>query len=236
MSPSTPPSDPPSPGDPWLEARDLVRHGDEGEMLLDRVCLTLRAGEAVALQGASGSGKTLLLRSLALVDALDGGEVRFRGEPVADDDVPAFRSRVVLALQEPALFAGTVRENLERPFQLRVHAHRRFDSDRVSDLLTRLDRDPAILERRADDLSGGERRLVSLVRILQLEPDVLLLDEPTAGLDSETAARLEQVVASYLDEHPSAALLWVGHDLQQAARMTTRRLRIEHGRLRGEDP
>ena len=81
--------------------------------------LEVEAGERVALQGPSGSGKTLLLRSLALLDPLDQGEVLYEGEPVADDEVPGFRRRVVYLTQAPVLVEGTVADNLALPFRLR---------------------------------------------------------------------------------------------------------------------
>jgi ABC-type sugar transport system ATPase subunit len=101
-----------------LEVRKLTRT-DGGRVLLDDVSLEVGAGERVALQGPSGSGKTLLLRSLALLDPLDQGEVLYEGEPVADDEVPGFRRRVVYLTQAPVLVEGTVADNLALPFRLR---------------------------------------------------------------------------------------------------------------------
>ena len=101
-----------------LEASRITRRGDDGRLLLDRLDLALIAGERLVLSGPSGAGKSQLLRALALLDPLESGEVLWEGSPVADEDVPKFRSRVIYQQQAPALFEGTVEENLRRPFAL----------------------------------------------------------------------------------------------------------------------
>jgi putative ABC transport system ATP-binding protein len=218
-----------------LEARGVGRRAPGGGWLLADVTLALRPGDSVALAGPSGAGKTLLLRALAFLDPLDAGEVRWRGRPVGRGEVPSFRREVVYLHQRPALFEGTVEDNLRLPFALKAHAGQRFDKGRALVLLDALGRDPSFLDKQQQDLSGGEAQVTALVRALQLDPTVLLLDEPTAALDPETARSAEALVKSWLDETPGRAFVWVGHDPAQALRVSARRVRLRAGRLEGEE-
>ena len=216
---------------PLLEARGLGRRAEDGAWLLTELQLALAPGERVGLSGPSGAGKTLLLRTLAHLDPPDAGEVRWRGAVVADADVPALRAALAYLPQRPALVEGSAADNLRLPFALRAHRERRYDADRVAAWLTAIDRPPALLERRHDQLSGGEGQLIALLRVLQLDPQVLLLDEPTSALDPDSTAAVERLLGLWLAERPERAALWVGHDAAQLERVSDRRLRMAGGRL-----
>ncbi len=216
---------------PLLHADGLHRVAADGAVLLDGVSLDVSAGERVGIEGPTGAGKSVLLRALALLDPLDGGTVRHRGEPVADHAVPRFRSRVAYLHQSPALIEGTVEENLRAPFGLALHRHRTYDRDRAVELLDALGRGPDLLTKDRGDLSGGERQITALVRLLQLEPEVLLLDEPTAALDPGSTDRMERLLAHWIEQRSDRAAVWVTHDRQQAARVATRRMTVAGGRL-----
>lgn len=216
-----------------LEARELARRPTpSGPWLLRDVELELRAGQCLGVVGPSGSGKTLLLRSLALLDPLDTGYVLFRGRPVSGNGIPDFRSRVIYLRQRPALEAGTVEDNLRRPLQLYVHRKRRLDLRRIGSWLRHLGRRENFLEKRRGDLSGGEQQIVALIATLQLDPTVLLLDEPVAALDHDTARSVELLLRQWVDEQPSArAQMWVSHDVERVRSYCSKLLRMEDGRL-----
>src|SRR5262249_906755 len=113
---------------------------------------------------------------------------------------------------------------------------RSFDPARAEELFGRLGREPGFLAKSSRDLSGGESQLVGLVRALQLDPAVLLLDEPTASLDPATTRAVEGLLEDWLDADPSArALVWVSHDADQVRRMTDRRVYLRAGRLESEE-
>jgi putative ABC transport system ATP-binding protein len=215
-----------------LEANQIGRRHPGGKAwLLDDVCLSIENGSRVAMTGPSGGGKTLLLRALARLDPLDRGAVHFRGRAVQHDAIPHFRSEVIYLHQRAALIEDTVEAALRKPFTLKVHRPRRFDRARAARLLADLGRDADFLTKRVCELSGGEIQITALVRALELDPVVLLLDEPTAALDPPTATAVEQLVTSWLDEDPERAMVWVSHNEAQAQRVGRTPVRMEAGRL-----
>ena len=109
--------------------------------------------------------------------------------------------------------------------------HRKFDRRRAAELLSALGRDAAFLEKKVADLSGGEIQITALVRALQLDPTVLLLDEPTAALDGPTATAVEQLIDRWLTESGQRAMIWVSHNEAQAQRVGRTAIRMEAGRL-----
>jgi len=214
-----------------LEATGLRRLAGE-RVLLDGVSVSIQGGDRIAIVGPTGSGKTLMLRSLAKLDPLDAGEVHWQGTPVLGDDIPSFRSQVIYLHQRPALVEGTVEDNLRQPFTLRVHRDKRFNRERVAELLSSLDRDNSFLSQQQRDLSGGESQLTSLLRAIQLDPSILLLDEPTAALDAASSSMVETLVTRWFDEMPMArATVWVTHDHEQSQRVSTSVLQIREGKL-----
>lgn len=214
-----------------LEARGLGR-SDGGRWIVRDVSFALRPGERVALRGASGTGKTVVLRALAALDPLDEGTLTWHGSAVRGDAVPRYRAAAVYVPQRPVLFDGTVEDDLRRPFELRVHSERRYDRDRIAAWLRVLDRTLDLLERSAREISGGEAQLVALLRAVQLDPAVLLLDEPAASLDPRSASLLESLVDGWFSARPDErALVWVTHDEQQAHRVAGRAVWMRGGTL-----
>jgi putative ABC transport system ATP-binding protein len=204
--------------------------------LIRDVSFAVNFGDRLGILGPSGAGKTVLLRALAMLDPLDSGAIHWRGQSVRGDAVPAYRKQVIYLHQRPALLEGSVEDNLRYPFTLKAHQPRSYDRRRAIDLLVSLGRDTAFLDKSSRDLSGGEAQIVAFVRAVQLEPAVLLLDEPTASLDAATAQALEAVLHGWLTARPDErALVWVSHDREQSLRMTGRRIAVHAGRLAVEE-
>ncbi|MDY0165168.1 MAG: ATP-binding cassette domain-containing protein [Thermoguttaceae bacterium] len=216
-----------------IEARDLRRRNPDGAgWLLEGISVELCGRQRLALAGPTGAGKTLLLRALALLDPVDGGELFWRGRPVGGGSVPAFRSRAIYLHQRPALMGDSVEATLQWPFRLKVYSGVQYDEQRIVAWLEGLGRTGDLLRRPTAELSGGERQIVAMLRAIQFDPEVLLLDEPTAALDPSAAESVERLVTEWFEAAVrERAYCWVSHDPQQAARMADRTLRLAAGRI-----
>jgi len=208
---------------PLLKAQRLG-FAIDGRTLWHDLGLALHAGERLAVVGASGSGKTLLLRTLAGLEPVQTGELTFHDRALSEWPMPAYRARVVYVAQRPALPEGLVDAALQVPFGFRVHRQQRYSPDRARELLALLGRDKKFLQQRTERLSGGEAQIVAMLRALLIAPEVLLLDEPTASLDAGAVTAIETLVANWLQERPERACVWTSHDQQQLARISDRTL------------
>lgn len=203
-----------------------------GRTLLDAVSIDINSGDRIGLVGPTGSGKSLMLRSLAMLEPIDSGNLFWQQSPVSCDQATAFRSQVIYLHQRAARFEGTVESVLRLPFQLRIHRGRSFDRQWIIDQLAAVKRDASFLGQSHDQLSGGETQIVAMLRAIQLAPQVLLLDEPTSALDAETAGHVESMVMRWYDESPeSRAMVWVTHDPGQANRICDSVIRMRDGRI-----
>lgn len=167
------------------------------------------AGECLAVEGASGSGKTLLLRAIADLDAAPG-DVTLDGEERREMTPQEWRWRVRYCAAEPAWWCDTPRECL-------APGHPRIDR-----LMQSLDLDATLLDQPVATLSTGERQRLALVRALLDEPKVLLLDEPTGALDPQSTALTEELIRFQLLSGHSVLL--VSHDQAQVERLSHARL------------
>lgn len=206
-----------------LVVRDAGRRV-EHRWLWRNLSFEIGAGARLGIAGPSGSGKTLLFRTLAALDRLDEGQIEYRGRPLQQWSLPQYRARVVYLMQTPALMEGSVRDNLAAVFELKAHHGRGFDEAKIVAYLQALGRDASLLRRPVEALSGGERQIVSFLRALQLQPEVLLLDEPTASLDAEAAGQIERLVEDWLAEDSGRATVWTSHHAAQLQRVTDRRI------------
>lgn len=196
-----------------LEARGLTasRRTERGEArVLDGVDLTLAAGAIVDVVGPSGAGKTTLLLALARLLADASGHLALDGVPAEDVPAQAWRRRVALLPQVPALVPGSVGDNLLLPWSLKVRAHEEPPS--AADLTRALggvglaDVAP---ERSPERLSVGQVARVALLRVLLTRPMVLLADEPDAALDDESAAAVTSAISAFAAE--GGAVVRVSH-------------------------
>lgn len=217
-----------------IETRALTRRDERRQVaLLQPTDFSLKRTDRVSITGSSGSGKSVFLRALALLDAPTSGQILWNHQPIANAQIPHYRSHISYLSQRPALLEGTVEDNLRFPFSLKTLRKRRFDLQAVTKLLEHAGKSPDFLGKNAGDLSGGESQVVSLIRTLQLNPEVLLLDEPTAALDPTSSRDVEALISAWYAADNARAFIWVSHDLDQARRMSDIRLHMSAGVLSG---
>ena len=215
-----------------IETRALTRMDERRQVpLLQPTDFTLNRGDRVSITGASGSGKSVFLRALALLDAPTSGQILWNNQPIGNAQIPHYRSHISYLSQRPALLEGTVEDNLRFPFSLKTLRQRRFDPEAVTTLLGHAGKAADFLTKNALDLSGGEAQVVSLIRTLQLNPEVLLLDEPTAALDPTSSREVEALIDAWFAGDRFRACIWVSHDLEQARRMSDIHLQMSAGVL-----
>ncbi|MEA5442289.1 ABC transporter ATP-binding protein [Cyanobium gracile] len=209
-----------------LSARGLQRQLGH-RLVWSQLDLELAADDRLGLVAPSGAGKTLLLRTLALLDPPQAGRFSLLGRPPAAWGLPRWRAMVSYLAQRPVAAGGTVEANLRAPWRFR---ERRgpvgWSYERITSWLAALGRDPSFLSYDAERLSGGELQLLALLRVLQFDPTVLLLDEPTASLDGATTAAVEALLIAWLGAGPRAAVL-ISHDSDQIERFATRILELQ---------
>jgi tungstate transport system ATP-binding protein len=213
---------------PLYTLRRLTKsHGARTVLAVEH--LALEAGRLYTLTGANGAGKSTLLQILAFLSPPSGGELLFRGEPAAwkNGALRRLRREVTLLHQAPYLFATSVLANVA--FGLKVRGVRGEEQRRWVEEALELVGLAGFGARRARELSGGEAQRVAMARALALRPAVLLLDEPLANVDRESAAILERVIAS-LPEAGTTVVLTT-HDPLHPDRLGSETIRLEAGRL-----
>jgi ABC-type methionine transport system ATPase subunit len=229
MSAAEAPASAPAGSSPAFRLRD-VRQVHGARTLLDGITLDLPRGGFTALIGPSGAGKTSLLRLLNRLDDPVSGTIEFHGRPLSDYRIRELRRRVGFVFQAPVMFTGTVRDNLRAAHGLARAEVAPVDETRVAELLDLAGLDLSYADRQAADLSGGEKHRVSIARALTTNPEVLLLDEPTAALDPEVADRLLHTLAN-LRETTGITMIMVTHRLREARVGATYVVMLEAGRI-----
>ena len=198
-------------------------------LILNEISFSIDQGEFVTLLGPSGSGKSTLLRAIILLEEYESGRIRFAGQDVKEWPVSELRRRASLVLQLPHLFALSVKENLLYGPTI----HHRLPSDPgafAAGLLERVGLPVEFIHRGPEELSVGQQMRVSLARSLANDPDLLLLDEPTASLDPASARQVLQLV-QHLNRVEGLTVLLVIHDVEAALALGARSLFLHQGRL-----
>ena len=213
-----------------LRAADLGFRVDDAWIVHD-VDLAVRTGETLAVVGPSGAGKSTLLRLLDRLDEPTTGTVYLDGTDYRELPPTELRARIGLVPQDPSLREGTVAENVGVGPRLRGDP---VDEERIADLLDRVGLGD-YADRDVGDLSGGEAQRVAIARTVMVDPEVLLLDEPTASLDSEAEASVEALLSDLLAGADRTAVL-VTHDERQARRLADRVARFGDGTVRAVGP
>lgn len=218
---------------PAVAVQDL--HKSFGaQKVLNGVSLSVARGETLAVLGRSGTGKSVLLRLIIGLAQPDSGSVRIQGEEIAGvplDGMGEIRKKMGFLFQHAALYDSlTVGENVAFP----LDHHRRDMSrsqrdDRVMQLLGEVGMEAA-RNKMPSDISGGMQKRVGLARALALDPQILLLDEPTAGLDPISSGEIDDLVLKLQREHQMASIV-VTHDMHSAKTIANRLAILDKGNV-----
>jgi ABC-type sugar transport system ATPase subunit len=238
---------PHEPGEVMLEVRDMSRRGtalDPGGTVLDGVSLEVRKGEILGLAGLMGSGRTELARCIFGADAFQGGEVRIGGRPVAirspEDAIRAGIGLVPEDRKQQALFmALAVRTNLSlaalgKVLRLGVFVDERAELELVERYRRTLNIRMAGPDQLVGNLSGGNQQKVVLARWLALEPKILIVDEPTRGIDVAAKAEVHQLLDQMA--RSGIAIIAISSELPEVLAIADRILVMRQGRVVGEVP
>ena len=191
----------------------------------DRLDLAVRRGEIMGLVGGSGSGKSVLLRTIVGLRAPQAGTVRVLGTDVYGAGGGARRavqSRWGVLFQDGALFSSlTVRENIQVPMRERLRLSQPLMDQLAAVRLTLVGLPLDAADKLPSELSGGMRKRAGLARALALDPEILLLDEPTAGLDPIGAAGFDELILA-LHDALGLTVVMITHDVDSLVRITDR--------------
>lgn len=161
-----------------------VAYGDQ--IVLNGFSMFLERGEIVAVTGASGSGKSSLIRAVLGFVSLRNGEISLDGVPIKSGNMSVLRHRVAYLPQDISFSYEWVDEALKMPFSFRCNKGRKVTSEMWADCFSRLGLDCGIMDKRMSEISGGQRQRVMLAVADMLDRDIVLLDEPTSALDAES--------------------------------------------------
>ncbi|MQS76163.1 ABC transporter ATP-binding protein [Companilactobacillus halodurans] len=189
-----------------FEVRNLFYQVGDTKILKD-INLDIKKGQYLTVVGPSGSGKSTLMRILASMLSSTSGEVKFDGEPIETYEPIQYRQRVSYAFQQPTLFGKTVRDNLKFPFEVRK---KEFDESKAIEYLQMVNLSADYIDKSVNDVSGGEKQRVALLRNLLFPPEVLITDEVTAGLDAENKDIVHKILSEFNQQ--GLTILRVTHD------------------------
>jgi len=213
---------------PTVETIDLTKRYHE-KVALRNISIKIEHEDFFAIVGPSGSGKTTLLRLLDLLDEPNEGKILFDGVEAAgsEKDKLALRRRIGVVFQQSVMFNASVYDNVAYP--LRIRGVKTNQAQRVSESLD-IVRLSGLERRKATTLSGGEMQRVSLAQALVSEPELLLLDEPTANLDPKNATIIEEIV-SRVNRERKMTVVMATHNMLQVENLASKVAVLREGEL-----
>lgn len=174
--------------------------------------LTIKKHAVTSIVGQSGSGKTTLLRLLNKLISCDSGEIFYNNQPLSDINSVDLRRDIVMLPQAPAIFNGSIKDNLL--IGLKFSEKSLVSDDKLYEVLTLVNLHKE-LNQDAEKLSGGEKQRIALSRVILMEPEVLLLDEPSSALDEETEYMIIEALVNYTKKN-NKTLIMVTHSKKVA--------------------
>ncbi len=205
-------------------------------VVLDRLDLAIEEGKTTVVIGESGTGKSVLLKHIVCLMRPDEGEIYFRGERIdnlREDDLVSYRKRMGFLFQLSALFDSmTVGENIAFPITQHLHKSDKEINRIVAEKLRHVGLD-GLQHRRTGEISGGQKKRVALARAIALDPEVVLYDEPTTGLDPVRADVINELILR-MNKKLNVTSIVVTHDMVSAYKVGDRIVMLNEGKIIAE--
>lgn len=221
--------------DPAVAVNNLHKAFGE-QKVLNGINLQVARGETVAVLGRSGGGKSVLLKLLIRLQTPDSGSIRIASQEItklAEQQLTEVRKKIGFLFQQAALYDSlTVEENVAFPLSRHTDMSTEDQKERVRQLLSDVGMDQD-LQKMPSQISGGMQKRVGLARALALDPEILLFDEPTAGLDPITAAEIGKLIRKLKQKRRMSAIV-VTHDVHGAKAYSDRMVLLHEGNIKVE--
>src|SRR5580658_3188513 len=216
-----------------VEVKDLQKSFGP-QRVLNGITLSVPQGQTVAVLGRSGTGKSVLLKLLVGLQPADSGSVRVAGQEITSLDprpLNEIRKKMGYLFQQAALYDSlTVEQNVDFPLSRHANLSESERKDKVRELLSSVDMSEEDFAKMPSEISGGMQKRVGLARALALDPEILLLDEPTAGLDPITAAEIGQLIVELKKKRAITAVV-VTHDVHGAKTFSDLLILLDEGKI-----
>ena len=187
-----------------IEVKDIVKSFD-GNVVLNHVTTEMRDGEVNMIIGQSGSGKTVLMKSLIGLHSIDSGQILYDGTNIAEmqsNDIRMLHRQVGMLFQGSALFDSmSVMENVLFPMEMFSHKSREEMRERAEFCLRRVEMPERVWHLMPSEISGGQQKRVAIARAIVLEPKYLFCDEPNSGLDPRTSLVIDALIQDITKEY-----------------------------------
>jgi tungstate transport system ATP-binding protein len=199
-----------------------------GNLILRDCSFAFGGGRTYVIQGPNGSGKSTLFRMLALLEKPDQGKITYQDNGHIQENNLALRRRFTLVLPRTGIFNATVFQNVA--YGLKIRGFNRGEIEtKVDEVLTAVGLAHKKWQR-ALELSSGETKRLGIARAMVINPEILLLDEPTANIDPDNTAIIEDIVLKMKQER-QATILMITHDMAQAERLGDELLFMQDGKI-----
>ena len=215
-----------------IEVKDIVKSFD-GNVVLDHVSATMRDGEVNMIIGQSGSGKTVLMKSLIGLHSVDSGQILYDGRDIAQmksKEIRDLHREVGMLFQGSALFDSmTVMENVLFPMEMFSHQTDQEKRERAEFCLRRVEMPERVWNLMPSEISGGQQKRVAIARAIVLEPKYLFCDEPNSGLDPKTSLVIDALIQDITREYNICTIV-NSHDMNSIMEIGDNILFLKNGK------